>query len=212
MSNLRDKIAAMKAAATSSEPVTHSPVQPTKTLPDAAEVTVANAFLFENGETWRKWTVSFQLYTDTHPFSPTTNNTAFDGLAVLRNPDVFCNVMEQYRVDHPGAISDGIWSRYVQEVTRAANLPSINHAEFPRVGQLARSGCGTNYEFGSFATAFFTAHQGFALDLTLPSGTIRFREFLEVTKAPGKPSPVLRCRLDPHRLVVAKPRLRRPKP
>ena len=125
---------------------------------------------------------------------------------------MFCNVMEQYRTDHPGAISDGIWNQYVQETNRAANLPSSDHPEFPRVGQLARSGSGTNYEFGSFSTAFFMPHQGFALDLILPTGTIRFREFLEVAKVPGKPSPLLRCRLDPHGLVVAKTRLRRPKP
>lgn len=213
MSDLRDKIAAIRAAATtSSQTVAPSPVHSTNTLPHVAEVTVANAFLFENGDTWRKWTVSFQLYTNTQPFSPSTDNTAFDGLAVLRTPDVFCNVMEQYRADHPGAISNEIWSRYVQESTRASNLPSGNHADFPRVGQLARSGCGTNYEFGSFSTAFYTAHQGFALDLTLPTGTIRFREFLEVTKVPGKPSPVLRCRLDPHGIVVAKTRMRRAKP
>ncbi|CAH1672663.1 conserved hypothetical protein [Hyphomicrobiales bacterium] len=176
--------------------------RPLSRLPAFDEITLANAYIFDNSDRgknfeWMWWRATFQVFTETTPFTPSHQNAAWEGNAVLRHPDVFSNVMEKYAYDNPTMLPADLWdAAYMPVLRQTASMP-VN-GEWPRLGQVQMDGSGTYYEFGSIALAQETTHSGFLLDLILPGGTITFQNFTILPKIPMKP--IMRASHDPHRL------------
>ena len=196
--------------ATISAPTQASPAapvgRPLSRLPAFDEITLANAYIFDNSDKgknfeWMKWRAPFQVFTQTTLFTPSHQNAAWEGNAVLRHPDVFSNVMEKYAYDNPTMLPADLWdAAYMPVLRQTASMP-VN-GEWPRLGQVQMDGSGTYYEFGSIALAQETGHSGFLLDLVLPGGTITFQNFTILPKIPMKP--IMRASHDPHRLWLSR--------
>jgi hypothetical protein len=180
--------------------------RPLSRLPAFDEITLANAYIFDNSDRgknfeWMWWRATFQVFTETTPFTPSHQNAAWEGNAVLRHPDVFSNVMEKYAYDNPTMLPADLWdAAYMPVLRQTASMPVLG--EWPRLGQVQMDGSGTYYEFGSIALAQETAHSGFLLDLVMPGGTITFQNFTILPKIPMHP--VMRATYDPHRLWLSR--------
>lgn len=197
--------------ATISAPTQASPAapvgRPLSRLPAFDEITLANAYIFDNSDKgknfeWMKWRATFQVFTQTTPFTPSHKNAAWEGNAVLRHPDVFSNVMEKYAYDNPTMLPADLWdAAYMPVLRQTGTMPVVG--EWPRLGQVQMDGSGTYYEFGSIARAHVSAHGEFFLDLLLPGGAITFQDFfVESVKVPNKP--IMRASYDPHRLWLSR--------
>ena len=197
--------------ATISAPTQASPAaqvgRPLSRLPAFDEIKLANAYIFDNSDQgknveWMKWRASFQLFTLTEPFTPSQQNAAWEGTAVLRHPDVFSSVMEDYAYKNPAMLPADLWdAAYMPVLRETISMPVLG--EWPRLGQLQMKGSGTYYEFGSIARAHVSAHGEFFLDLLLPGGTITFQDFFTpTTRTPN--GPIKRASYDPHRLWLSR--------
>jgi hypothetical protein len=194
---------AAPAPRASATPAVHS----SYSLPRLEEITVANAYLFINeGDKYRRYAVNFQLFTQTSPFTPDKDNAAYLGTAILRNPDVFENVMARYKREREGTFPHHLWQpRYRDQIAKVLTIPSTaDNPEFPVIGQLEAQGPGRNYELGSLARAYFDPDTGLRIDLMLTDGTISFVDFKSNPVVPKLPRAY--ASYDPHRLWVRKPR------
>lgn len=181
--------------------------RPLSRLPSFDEITLANAYIFDNSDKgksfeWMKWRATFQVFTQTTPFTPSRQNAAWQGNAVLRHPDVFSNVMEDYAYKNPTLLPADLWdAAYMPVLRETVAMPVVG--EWPRLGQVQMEGSGTYYEFGSIARVHATVDGEFFLDLLLPGGTITFQDFfVESVKVPNKP--IMRASHDPHRLWLSR--------
>lgn len=171
------------------------------------EITMANAYIFDNSGRgkafeWMKWRATFQVFTQTQPFTPSHKNAAWEGNAVLRHPDVFSAAMEDYAYKNPTMLPADLWDTAYMPVLRQTSTMPIN-GDWPRLGQVQMDGAGTYFEFGSIVLAHETEHSGFLLDLILPGGTITFQNFFyESVVVPKKP--IMRASYDPHRLWLSR--------
>lgn len=181
--------------------------RPLSRLPSFDEITLANAYIFDNSDKgknfeWMKWRATFQVFTQTTPFSPHSNKAAWEGNAVLRHPDVFSSVMEDYAYKNPKMLPSDLWDAAYMPVLRETVSMTVV-GEWPRLGQVQMDGSGTYYEFGSIARAHVSEQGEFFLDLLLPGGTITFQDFfVESVKVPNRP--IMRASHDPHRLWLSR--------
>lgn len=181
--------------------------RPLSRLPSFDEITLANAYIFDNSDKgksfeWMKWRATFQVFTQTTPFTPSRQNAAWQGNAVLRHPDVFSNVMEGYAYKNPTLLPADLWdAAYMPVLRETVAMPVVG--EWPRLGQVQMEGSGTYYEFGSIARVHATVDGEFFLDLLLPGGTITFQDFFfPTTRVPD--GPIMRASHDPHRLWLSR--------